>query len=196
MTRSRQGPTDHVLVIGAGLSGLSATLHLLGAGRRVTVLEAADHPGGRAGRLDLRGPSGAYLVDTGPTVLTMPEILDEALGAVGERITDRLDLIRLDPAYRARFADGSTIDVHTDPDAMEAEIAAKIGGADASGYLRLRRWLTELYRVQIGTFIGANMNSPLSILTPDLARLAALGGFGRLGPRIAGFVGDERLRRI
>jgi phytoene desaturase len=194
--RDCPGPSDHVVVVGAGLSGLSATLHLLGSGRRVTVLEAADHPGGRAGRLDLRSPSGRYLVDTGPTVLTMPEILDETLGAVGDKLTDRLDLIRLDPAYRARFADGSTIDVHTDPDAMEAEIAAKIGGVDAAGYRRLREWLTQLYRVQIGTFIGANMNSPLTILTPDLVRLAALGGFGRLGPRIGGFVADERLRRI
>lgn len=196
MTGRVPGPTDHVVVVGAGLSGLSAALYLLGSGRRVTVLEAADHPGGRAGRLDLRGPSGEYRIDTGPTVLTMPDIVDAALGAVGEKIGDRLDLIRLDPAYRARFADGSTIDVHTDPDAMEAEIAARVGGADAEGYRRLRRWLTDLYRVQIGTFIDANMDSPLSLLTPDLARLAALGGFGRLGPRIGGFVHDERLRRI
>lgn len=196
MTRRIAGRTDHVVVVGAGLSGLSAALHLLGAGRRVTVLELAGHPGGRAGRLDLRGPSGEYRIDTGPTVLTMPEIVDETLGAVGEKIGDRLDLIRLDPAYRARFADGSTIDVHTDADAMEAEIAARIGGSDAEGYRRLRQWLTDLYRVQIGTFIDANMDSPLSLLTPDLARLAVLGGFGRLGPRIARFVRDERLQRI
>jgi phytoene desaturase len=196
MTRRVPGRTDHVVVVGAGLSGLSAALYLLGSGRRVTVLELADHPGGRAGRLDLRGPSGDYHIDTGPTVLTMPEIVDDALGAVGEKIGDRLDLIRLDPAYRARFADGSTIDVHTDADAMEAEIAARVGGSDAAGYRRLRQWLTDLYRVQIDTFIDANMDSPLSLLTPDLARLAILGGFGRLGPRIGRFVSDERLRRI
>jgi phytoene desaturase len=194
--RTVPGPTDHVVVVGAGLSGLACALHLLGAGRRVTVLELADHPGGRAGRLDLRGPSGDYLVDTGPTVLTMPELVDEALAAVGEKLADRLELIRVEPAYRTRFADGSTIDVHTDPDVMEAEIADRVGGADAAGYRRLRDWLTELYQVQIGTFIGANMNSPLSLLTPDLARLAVLGGFGRLGPKIGSFVRDERLRRI
>ena len=189
-------PTDHVVVVGAGLSGLSAALHLLGAGRRVTLLEAADHPGGRAGRLDLRGASGTYRLDTGPTVLTMPELVEEALAAVGENLTDRLDLVRVEPAYRTRFADGSSIDVHTDPDAMEAEIAAKVGGADAAGYRELRRWLTDLYRVQIGRFIGANMNSPVSLLTPDLARLALLGGFGRLGPAIGRHIRDERLRRI
>jgi phytoene desaturase len=199
MSRTRRtvrGRTDHVVVVGAGLAGLATALHLVGAGRRVTVLERAEHPGGRAGRVDLQGPAGRYLVDTGPTVLTMPDLVDATLGAVGEKLGDRLELIRLDPAYRARFADGSTIDVHTDADAMEAEIAERVGGADAAGYRRLRAWLSALYRAQIDTFIDANMDSPLSLLTPDLARLAALGGFGRLGPRVARFVRDERLRRI
>ncbi len=194
--RGLPGRTDHVVVVGAGLSGLATALHLLGAGRRVTLLERADHPGGRAGRLDLVGAGGSYHADTGPTVLTMPELVEEPLAAVGEKLADRLELIRLDPAYRARFADGSTIDVHTDPEAMEAEIAEQVGPEDAAGYRSLRRWLTELYRVQIDSFIGADMSSPLRLLTPDLVRLAALGGFGRLGPRIGRHLRDERLRRI
>ena len=194
--RTVSGPTDHVVVVGAGLAGLAATLHLLGAGRRVTLLERDAHPGGRAGRVDLTGPAGRYLVDTGPTVLTMPDLVESTLAAVGEKLGDRLELIRLDPAYRARFADGSGLDVHTDPERMEAEIADRVGPADAAGYRRLRDWLTALYRAEINTFIGANLDSPLSLLTPDLARLAALGGFGRLGPRVGRFLRDERLRRL
>ena len=57
----------------------------------------------------------------------MPELLGEALGAVGEKLTDRLDLVELHPAYRARFADGSTIDVHTDAEAMEDEVRRVCG---------------------------------------------------------------------
>ncbi|MBV9312775.1 MAG: phytoene desaturase [Pseudonocardia sp.] len=189
-------PTDHVVVVGAGLSGLAATLHLLGAGRRVTVLERADHPGGRAGRLDLHGSAGDYRLDTGPAVLTMPEIVDRTLAAVGQKLSDRVELIRLDPAYRARFADGSTIAVHTDPKAMEAEIAAAVGPRDAAGYRRLRHWLSSLYETEIDSFIGANMDSPMSLLTPDLARLTRLGGFGRLSRVVGRFVRDDRLRRI
>ena len=194
--RSVTGPTGHVVVVGAGLAGLSATLHLLGAGRRVTLVERADHPGGRAGALDLTTASGTYRVDPGPTVLTMPEILDESFAAVGEKLDERLDLVELDPAYRAHFADGATIDVHTDAAAMEDEIRRVCGPADAAGYLRLREWLTRLYRAEIDRFIGANHDSPLGLLGPDLARLAALGGFGRLGPRIARHLPDERLQRI
>ena len=196
MTKRVPGLTDHVVVVGAGLAGLAAALHLLGAGRRVTVLERAEHPGGRAGRLDLRSERGTYRVDTGPTVLTMPELLDEVFAAVGEKLDERLDLVALAPAYRARFADGSTIDVHTDAAAMADEVRATCGPAAAAGYERLRRWLTRLYRLEIDTFIGANHDSPLGLLGPDLVRLAALGGFGRLGPRVARMLPDERLQRI
>ena len=190
------GRTDHVVVVGAGFSGLSAALHLLGAGRRVTIVERGDHPGGRAGALDLDTDAGTFRVDPGPTVLTMPELLDEAFAAVGEKVEERLDLVELDPAYRTRFADGSTIDVHTDAAAMEDEVRRTCGPESADGYRRLRTWLGKLYRAEIDRFIGANFDSPLGLLGPDLARLAALGGFGRLAPRVARYLPDERLRRI
>ncbi|MFF7445605.1 MULTISPECIES: phytoene desaturase family protein [unclassified Streptomyces] len=192
MTRTVPGPTDHVVVVGAGLSGLSAALHLLGAGRRVTLVERDPLPGGRAGRLERHG----YRIDTGPTVLTMPDLADEAFAAVGDSLRARVDLIPLHPAYRALFADGSGLDVHTDSEAMEAELERFAGPGEAAGYRRLRRWLTELYRVQMRHFIDANFDSPFSLLTPDLARLAALGGFGRLDARIGRHLRDERVRRV
>ncbi|HEX5144946.1 MAG TPA: FAD-dependent oxidoreductase, partial [Mycobacterium sp.] len=61
--RTVSGPTDRVVVVGAGFAGLSAALHLAGRGREVTVVERAAWPGGRAGRRDIDG----YLIDTGPT---------------------------------------------------------------------------------------------------------------------------------
>lgn len=192
MTRTVPGRTDHVVVVGAGLSGLAATLHLLGAGRRVTLVERDALPGGRAGRLE----RGGYRIDTGPTVLTMPEIADEAFAAVGGTLRDRVDLIPLHPAYRALFADGSGIDVHTDADAMEAEVERFAGAEEAAGYRRLRGWLERLYRAQMRRFIDTNFDSPFQLLTPDLARLAALGGFGRLDAGIGRHLRDERLRRV
>ncbi|MGP3946219.1 MULTISPECIES: phytoene desaturase [Streptomyces] len=192
MTRALPGPTDHVVVVGAGLAGLSAALHLLGAGRRVTVVEREDLPGGRAGRLDLAG----YRIDTGPTVLTMPELADEAFAAVGDSLYERVRLVPLHPAYRACFADGSSLDVHTGADAMAAEVERFAGPAEAAGYRRLRDWLERLYRAQMRRFIDVNFDSPLGLLNADLARLAALGGFGRLDARIGHFLSDERLRRV
>ncbi|MET7873501.1 phytoene desaturase [Streptomyces cyaneofuscatus] len=187
-----KGPVDHVVVVGAGLAGLSATLHLLGAGRRVTVVERESGPGGRAGLLE----SGGFRIDTGPTVLTMPDLVEEAFAAVGDKLADRLELIPLAPAYRARFADGSQLDVHTDGAAMEAAVEQFAGARQAVGYRRLRAWLERLYQVQMRRFIDANFDSPFQLAHPDLARLAALGGFGRLDARIGHFVSDERLRRV
>src|SRR5436189_6085612 len=101
--RTVTGPTQRVVVVGAGLAGLSAALRLAGAGREVVLLEREDVPGGRAGRVERDG----YTFDTGPTVLTMPDLVADALDCVGERLEDWLDLQPLAPAYRARFADGS-----------------------------------------------------------------------------------------
>lgn len=190
--RTVTGPADRVVIVGAGLAGLSAALHLAGAGRQVTVLERAHEPGGSAGSLDL----GGYRMDTGPTVLTMPELVDEALRAVGDSLAERLDLIPLHPAYRARFADGSQLDVHTDGAAMEQEVRRFAGPREADGYRKLRRWLTELHRVEMDRFIDANFDSPLQLATPQLAQLAAMGGFGKLGPAVGRFLRDERLRRV
>lgn len=190
--RTVSGPTDRVVVVGAGLAGLSAALRLAGAGREVVVVERDDGPGGRAGRRELDG----YAFDTGATVLTMPDLVADALDCVGERLSDWLELSPLVPAYRARFADGSALDVHTDPEAMAAEIRQLCGPAAAAGYTAMARWLHRLYRYQMRDFIDRNVDSPFGLLTPNLARLVAAGGFGRLAPAVGRYLKDERTRRV
>lgn len=190
--RSIEGKTDRVVVVGAGLSGLSAALYLAGRGRDVTVVERGAFPGGRVGRADISG----YRIDTGPTVLTMPDIIDDAMSAVGDSLADRLELLPVHPAYRAMFADGESLQVHTEQDAMFAEIQRFAGPREAEAYLRLRAWLTELYRTEFDGFIAANFDSPLSLVTPQLARLVALGGFRRWEKAMRRFLTDERLLRV
>ena len=190
--RTVKGPTDSVVVVGAGLGGLSAALRLAGAGRSVTVLEREPVPGGRAGVLHDQG----YTFDTGPTVLTMPDLISDALDCVGERLEDWLQLEPVSPLYRASFADGSRLDVHADPAAMEAEIAAVCGSDQAAGYRRYVDFVSRVYRYEMRDFIDTNMDSPLSVLTPNLARLVAMGGFRRLAPKVAEYLTDPRLQRV
>ncbi|QBJ94884.1 phytoene desaturase [Rhodococcus sp. ABRD24] len=199
-TRTVAGATDRVVVVGAGLAGLSAALHLRGTGRHVTLLEREDHPGGRVGVH--RGPG--YTIDNGATVLTMPELVRDALAAVGadfDSTTPPLRLHTLEPAYHARFADSSTIDVHSDPDKMVAEVTRVCGPAEARRYLDLRRWLARIFQAEFGTFIDSNFDSLLDLVSSrraatDLARLTAAGGFGRLGNQVARRITDPRLRRV
>ncbi|OBF22671.1 phytoene dehydrogenase [Mycobacterium kubicae] len=190
--RTTGGRSDRIVVVGAGLAGLSAALHLAGRGREVTVVERYPWPGGRAGRLDI----GGYRIDTGPTVITMPDIIDDVFAAVGETRADRLELLPVDPAYRAAFADGSALLVHTDAERMSAAVEEFAGPDQAAGYRRLRHWLQQLYRTEFDGFIAANFDSPLSLLTPSLARLAAIGGFRKWDRMVKRHITDSRLQRV
>lgn len=187
-----KGPTDHVVVVGAGLAGLSAALRLAGAGRKVTVLERENVPGGRNGLLKKDG----YSFDTGPSVLTMPSLINDAFNCVGEDMKDWLELTPLTPLYRAFYADGSQLDVHADTNEMEAEIAKHISSSEAAGYRRYVEFVTKLYKYEMNDFIDRNIDSPLNLLTPNLARLIALGGFRRLSPKVNQFMKDPRLQKV
>jgi phytoene desaturase len=183
-----------VVVVGAGLAGLSAACHLTGRGYEVTVVEAADVPGGRNGRLCRDG----FTFDTGPTVLTMRDLVADALRAVDADIDDLLPMRRLDPAYRARFTDGSTIRVRYGREAMRDEIAETCGSVDAAAFDGFVDWLQQLYVAEMPHFIDRNFDSPLGLLSrPGVAaRLVRLGGFGRLGTAIRRRFRDDRLHRL
>ena len=187
-----KGPTDHVVIVGAGLAGLSAALRLAGAGRKVTVLERESVPGGRNGLLKKDG----YSFDTGPSVLTMPSLINDAFNCVGEDMKDWLELTPLTPLYRAFYADGSQLDVHADTNEMEAEIAKHISSTEAAGYRRYVEFVTKLYKYEMNDFIDRNIDSPLNLLTPNLARLIALGGFRKLSPKVNQFMKDPRLQKV
>ncbi|MEQ4300810.1 phytoene desaturase family protein [Plantactinospora sp. B6F1] len=190
--RTVDGRTDRVVVVGAGLGGLACALHLAGAGRQVTVLERESLPGGRAGRLTLDG----YEFDTGPTVLTMPDLIAEALGAVGEELDDWLDLVPLHPAYRAHYPDGSTLDVVTDTARMAGEVARVCGPREADGYLRFVDYARRLWQLERADFIDRNLDRPTDLLTANLVRLVAAGAFRRLQTKVDQFFADPRTRRI
>ena len=186
------GRVARVVVVGAGLGGLSCALRLAGAGADVTVLERDAVPGGRAGLLEVDG----YRFDTGPTVLTMPDLIADAFASVGEDMAHWLTLTPLDPLYRAYYPDGSTLDVRSDPAAMAAEVERVCGPDEARGYERWVAFVSRLYALEMRDFIDRNVDSPLDLLTPDLARLAALGAFRRLAPKVGQYLKDPRTRRV
>jgi phytoene desaturase len=190
--RTTSGPSEKIVIVGAGLGGLSAALRLAGAGRSVTILERESVPGGRNGLLESNG----YRFDTGPTVLTMPDLIEDALACVGEKLEDWLDLVPLSPLYRAFYADGSSLDVHADVNAMESEIEKVIGADEAAGYRRYVDFVSQLYKLEMKDFIDRNIDSPFDLLTPNLARLVALGGFRRLAPKVSQFLKDDRTQRV
>ncbi|SDR30690.1 phytoene desaturase family protein [Thermostaphylospora chromogena] len=182
--------TRPVVVVGAGLGGLSAAVHLAAAGREVIVVEARKEPGGCCGTASV----GPYRFDTGPSVLTMPSVLAEIFAAAGEDMDGWLPLRRLDPCYRLVYHDGSHLDVVPDAEAMTEQVRALCGPDEAARYRRFRALLGEMFQAEWSTFIDRDMTSLRSMVRPyTLLKLAAMGGFRRLDRLVAAHLTDERL---
>jgi phytoene desaturase len=196
--RTVTGPTDKVVIVGAGLAGLSAAMRLARTGRQIIVLERELVPGGRAGLRAVPAPggNGEYRFDPGPTVLTMPDLIADCFDALGEDMADWLNLKPVAPLYRTSFADGSTIDVHSDVDRMADEIETVIGPEEAAGFRRYVKFVSRLYKYEMRDFIDRNIDSPLDLLTVNLAKLAAIGGFRRMAPKVNQYLKDDRTQRI
>ncbi|CAB4902284.1 unannotated protein [freshwater metagenome] len=79
---------------------------------------------------------------------------------------------------------------------MQEEIRNVIGADEAAGYGRYVDFVTKLYKYEMKDFIDRNIDSPLNLLTPNLARLVALGGFKRLAPKVNEFLKDPRTQKV
>jgi phytoene desaturase len=160
------------VVIGAGLGGLAAALRLQGLGCDVTVLERRALPGGRAYRLCDAG----FTWDMGPSLLTMPWVLEETFAAGGLDLRTEVTLRRLDPMYRIRWAGESRhFDFTDDPERLREE-TAKFSPPDAAQVVPFLAALRPIYEHAI---LGAGRRPFLSArdfapLVPTMARHGTL----------------------
>jgi phytoene desaturase len=143
------------LVIGAGPGGLAAAINLAGRGIEVTVVEKEAVPGGRMRGLTL---DGGYRIDTGPTILQLPQVLEAVFARAGRRLADHVELRPLDPNTRIHFWDGTHLDTSTDVQRMRASL----GRLDVRHPAAFDRWLAEArqkYLVAYEKFICTNAGS-------------------------------------
>jgi phytoene desaturase len=106
------------LVIGSGFGGLAAAVRMCAKGWRVQVLEKLNEPGGRARVIRVDG----YTFDAGPTIITVPFLLEDLWKLAGRKLADDIELRLLDPFYRIRFDDGDHFDYSADPERMRDEV--------------------------------------------------------------------------
>ena len=108
-------------IIGAGIGGLSAAIHLASKGFKVTVLEKNSLPGGKASSLSHQG----FRFDTGPSLLTMVDVVEKLFNVSGENISDYLDVKRLDVLCKYFYPDGTQLNAYSDFTKFAAEIESK-----------------------------------------------------------------------
>jgi phytoene desaturase len=121
-------PHPPVTVIGAGLGGLSAAIHLRLAGHPVRIFERNPTPGGRANRLELNGVS----FDTGPTLLNYPWVFEDLFRRAGRNLADYVTLLPVEPTVTYCWPDGRRLTLSRDRERLRQELEGFQDGAGAA----------------------------------------------------------------
>ena len=143
MIESNQHP-QRVAVIGSGLAGLASACTLAARGYQVHLFEANPWLGGKAAQLNAEG----FRFDMGPTILTMPRVLERIFAEAGENLADSLELVRLDPQWRCFFDDGEVLDLRENLADMRDELNRFTNGnATADAYDRFIQYTQRLHDI-------------------------------------------------
>ncbi|NPV46838.1 MAG: phytoene desaturase [Armatimonadetes bacterium] len=146
-----------VAVIGAGLGGLAAAARLAGAGMEVTVFEQNEAVGGKAGELICDG----FRFDTGPSLLTMPFVVDALFADLKERRADCVDFHPLAVLCRYQFTDGTVLRSCPDVETFGAAVAAATTDSSRS-VLRFMAHSEVLYRLAADFYLFRPLSGWLS----------------------------------
>lgn len=183
-----------VLVIGAGVGGLSAAIALAAGGHAVRVVEAAPHPGGKAGFVEVDG----LRLDTGPSVLTLPGLVDAVFRSAGTRLADEVVLRRLDPGFRYRWPDGTVLDLHHAPEDSLASVHRALGSAAAADLREFLAYARRIWRAAAPHFVLGEAPSVGTILRRPhlLGRLPAIDPLRTMRQAIHQRVRSPHLRDV
>ncbi len=164
-----------VSVIGGGLGGLSAAIRLAASGFQVSLYEQNPQLGGKMNELTCQG----FRFDTGPSLLTMPFVIDELFRKVGLDRRDYLNFMPIAPICRYFWEDGQILDASGDPEKMQAEIA-RFSEADARQYPAFLEYSKTIYDLTADIFLN-NPIHELSVVA-DRQNLKTLRQIHRIDP--------------
>ncbi|MCS6935314.1 MAG: phytoene desaturase family protein [Chitinophagales bacterium] len=168
------GISRKAVVIGAGIGGLAAAARLACKGYAVTVIEAADRPGGKATYVERDG----FYWGFGPSLLTLPELIDEVFLLCNRNPRDYFNYRRLDPVCRYFYEDGTCITAHADAHRFAQEVQLKTG-EPAENVLHHLLHIANVYELTKELFLQSSLHRLRTYLRPSawkaLARLPAIG---------------------
>jgi phytoene desaturase len=177
-----------ILILGAGIGGLAAALSLAARGLPVRVIEAGPRPGGKAGTVEVDGVE----VDTGPSVLTMPEVFAGLFARASLRMDDVVGLRRLEPGFRYRYADGCVIDVAHDPQQTLANIGSALGAAAEAEMASFLAYSRRIWEAAAPNFVLGPAPTWAAMIGLALRRPRALAAVDPLHSMVGGI--DRHVR--
>ena len=184
-----------ICVIGAGLGGLSAAIRLANRGFEVDLYEQNSKPGGKAGEIKEMG----YRFDTGPSLLTMPQVIKDLFSECGENIDDYLSINRLELICKYFYPDGSIINAYSDQDKFGKEIDEKTSDNSAS----LDKYLTyckTIYELAGDLFLTKDPSSISTYLNSKalktLLNVGKIDPFRTINEANKSFFKDQRLVQL
>jgi len=187
---------DSVIVVGAGMGGLSAAAALARRGAKVTLLERMPYPGGKLRQVQAGGAG----VDAGPTVFTMRWIFEGLFEECGETLSDTLTLQPMNLLARHAWRQGGRLDLFAEEERSAEAIAELAGAKEADGYRAFCARAREVYLTLRDSYIAAQRPSPLNLMLRvgphRLGALWRLQPFDRLMPALAGYFEDSRLQQL
>ena len=146
----------NVVIIGAGLGGMSAAIMLAKAGLKVTVLEKNDRLGGKLNLLETQG----FRFDLGPSIFTLPHVFRPLFEGDGRSLEDYVQLRRVDPQWRNFFEDGTVIDLWERTENMRAELGRLQDGVSAfEDYVRFLDYSHAQYHVVERGYLREGLDS-------------------------------------
>jgi len=160
---------SRVVVIGAGVGGLAAAARLAAVGHDVTVCEQAPTVGGKLGWVTHQTDAGAHGFDTGPSLVTMPQVFTELFAATGDSLDSVLTLRRT-TLPRARFADGTVMATAT----TAADFLAGLDGPARQQWQSFTSRAERIWDATHGAFLESPLGSPAAVARLLLRRPAAL----------------------
>ncbi|PJF35053.1 MAG: phytoene desaturase [Candidatus Thermofonsia Clade 1 bacterium] len=180
-----------IVIVGGGIGGLSAAIHLAAAGERVLLFEQNAQVGGKMGELRAEG----FRWDTGPSVITMPYVFDALFAAAGKRTADYLTLLPAEPLTRYFYRDGTVLDATSNLPRMLAQIA-QIEPRDVEGYLAYLAYAARLHRITGKVFIYDTPPTLASLFKVPLRDALRVDAMRSMDAAIGSFVRSPHLRQL